>query len=117
MFGKEDVDETVEGVQLCHWCSQTKLKNLLGMILVKLVLMLTGSEEHLRLAAANLFIKQQWGLIDFKLSFVLGFSPVPELLPCFSHVLDPEPLHQSSSIWSLLIQKSIYLLVSCCAEQ
>lgn len=117
MIGNEDVDETVEGIQLFHLCSQTKMKNLLGMVLVKLVLMLTGSEEHLGLAAANLFIKQQWGLIGLKLSSVLGFAPGPEFLSCFSHALDLELLHQSSSIWSLLIQKSIYLLVSCCAEQ
>lgn len=121
MFGNEGVDVAVEGIQLYNWCSQSKPKKCLGHVSGEVGVdadrNLCGSEEHLGLAAANLFIKQQWGLIDRELSSVLGFAPGPELLSCFSHGLDPEPLHQNSSVWSLLIQKVIYLLVSCCAEQ
>lgn len=46
--GNEDVDVTVEGIQLHNWCYQTKLRNFLGMILVKLVLLLTGTSVALR---------------------------------------------------------------------
>lgn len=42
------MDVTVEGIQLYNWCSQTKLKNFMGMILVKLVLLLTGTSVDLR---------------------------------------------------------------------
>lgn len=43
MAGNEDVDVTVEGIQLYNQCSQTELNNFLGMFLVKLVLILTGT--------------------------------------------------------------------------
>lgn len=46
--GNEDVDVTVEGIQLHNRCSQTELNNFLGMFLVKLVLMLTGTSMALR---------------------------------------------------------------------
>lgn len=46
--GNEDVDVTVEGIQLYNRCSQTELNNFLGMFLVKLVLMLTGTSMALR---------------------------------------------------------------------
>lgn len=48
MAGNEDVDVTVEGIQLHNRCSQTELNNFLGMFLVKLVLMLTGTSMALR---------------------------------------------------------------------
>lgn len=46
MAGNEDVDVTVEGIQLYNRCSHTELNNFLGMFLVKL--MLTGTSMALR---------------------------------------------------------------------
>lgn len=68
VLGNGDEDVAVEGTQLHHCCSQAKLKCFLGMFLVKGGVdadrNLCDSEEHLGLVVANLFIQQQWGLID-----------------------------------------------------
>lgn len=48
VLGNGDKDVAVEGTQLHHCCSQAKLKHFLGMFLVKVVLMLTGTSVALR---------------------------------------------------------------------
>ena len=128
--GNEDVHVTMEGIYLHNWCLQAKVKAFLETFLVKLVLLLIGMSMA---PTPSMALRSRLGLQqptcsssrtgvslarDCLLCWGLRIPPSPVLLSCFSLILGawaaaPEQQH----VWSLLIQKVIYLLLTCCAEQ